>query len=187
MSVAIFSDDPVLARMLELEAKRCGLETDSYERATVWLIDLDRKPTLPRGDTSAMRIGFSRQELLQTPQGIDLLFPLPFSAEALERTLRQEMQSPACPTLRREGDALWLSGKKLHFSETEQKILTLLIRNRHRTVTLSELAEVLGESAEKSNAVAVYLYRLRHKLEADGVMRIRTLRGVGYQWMGEQA
>jgi DNA-binding response OmpR family regulator len=33
--------------------------------------------------------------------------------------------------------------------------------------------------------VAVYLYRLRRKLEQDGVKRIRTVRGAGYRWIGE--
>ena len=61
----------------------------------------------------------------------------------------------------------------------------LLYENRSRTVQTREIEAILGEQAEKSNAVAVYLYRLRRKLEQDGVTRIRTVRGVGYRWIGE--
>ena len=87
--------------------------------------------------------------------------------------------------LHREGESLWLSGKKLHFSRIEQQILTRLTQSDHRVVEIAEIASIIGQGAENSNAVAVYLYRLRRKLEADGITRIRTVRGVGYQWMGE--
>ena len=184
MSVAVFSADPVLSRMLELEAKRCELSLSSPEQAEVWLIDLDSPVPLPGKGKAAFCVGFSAKELEAPPQQVDLLLRLPFSAAALGRVLRQKpMRLHA--ELRREGNALWLSGKKLHFSRIEQQLLTLLIQNHHRVVTPIELAEVIGESAEKTNAVAVYLYRLRHKLEADGMTRIRTVRGVGYQWMGD--
>ena len=80
---------------------------------------------------------------------------------------------------------IWLSGRKLSFSATEQRVLHLLYENRERTVGVQEIESILGEQAEKSNAVAVYLYRLRRKLEQDGVTRIRTVRGAGYRWIGE--
>jgi DNA-binding response OmpR family regulator len=85
----------------------------------------------------------------------------------------------------REEDAFWLSGRKLSFSKTEQRVLDLLYENRVRTVDVREIEAILGDQAKNSNAVAVYLYRLRRKLEQDGVMRIRTERGVGYRWIGE--
>jgi DNA-binding response OmpR family regulator len=87
--------------------------------------------------------------------------------------------------LKNEGEEFWLSGKKLRFSKTEQALLSLLYQNRHRTVSMNEISATIGESAANSNAAAVYLYRLRRKLEADGITRIRTVRGVGYQWTGD--
>ena len=82
----------------------------------------------------------------------------------------------------REGVA---RSEQLHFSKLEQAVLSLLYENRDRVVTTEEISSLVGESAENSNAVAVYLYRLRRKLEADGQKRIRTVRGVGYRWLGD--
>ena len=108
---------------------------------------------------------------------------LPLDAEELKMLLVG--REPTARALVQDGESFWLAGKKLSFSKTEQALLGLLYRNRARTVTVEELSLVIGESAVHSNAAAVYLYRLRRKLEADGIPRIRTVRGVGYQWIGE--
>ena len=187
MSVAVFSRDAVLAQMLTLEAARCGLRETLPEHARVWLIDLDHPVFLPKGKNAPVRIGFSaRPETLKntTRSGLYALLALPFSARELSTVLRQRENAPTA-TLLRENDTLWLSGQKLSFSKTEQKVLNLLYENRSRTVSVQEIEAILGEQAEKSNAVAVYLYRLRRKLEQDGVTRICTVRGVGYRWIGE--
>ena len=186
MSVAVFSTDAVLSRMLLLEALRCGLCEAEPDEAGVWLIDLDHAPTMRRASHSALRIGFSSAPEA-VPQSVKrtlyALLSLPFSARELSALLRgRELPRAA---LLEEGEELWLAGEKLHFSRTEQQILSLLREHRERVVTVAEISAILGEQAENSNTVAVYLYRLRRKLEADGTMRIRTVRGVGYQWMGE--
>lgn len=187
MSVAVFSANAELAEMLLLEAKRCGLRPAPPAQARVWLLDLDEPQTLPKGQNAPVQIGFSafpdRVEKGVRSQLFALLL-LPFSAAELDELLsaRAPAQNSA---LLREGNELWLCGKRLHFSKTEQALFSLLYKNRHRVVTNAELCASIGESAENSNATAVYLYRLRRKLEADGITRIRTVRGVGYQWMGE--
>ncbi len=187
MTVAVFSRDPILSQMLLLEAMRCGLEQAQPEQARVWLVDLDHPVPFPKGDAAPLQIGFSAHpEAVKntTRSGLYALLELPFSARELSAILRRRESTPTGELLR-EGDALWLSGKKLSFSMTEQRVLNLLYENRARTVSAQEIEAILGEQAEKSNAVAVYLYRLRRKLEQDGVMRIRTVRGVGYRWIGE--
>ena len=187
MSVAVFSRDALLSQMLSLEAARCGLAAADAEHARVWLIDLDHPVPLPKGEGAPLQIGFSAHpENLKntTRSGLYALLELPFCARELSDVLRRCDRAPQ-GTLLREGDALWFSGKRLCFSKTEQRVLDLLVENRARTVSVQEIQAILGEQAENSNAVAVYLYRLRRKLEQDGVTRIRTVRGVGYRWIGE--
>ena len=187
MSVAVFSRDAVLKRMLLLEAKRCGLVEFPPESARVWLLDLDMPTALPKGASAPLQIGFSAHPenvKSSTRSGLYALLELPFCARELDAILQGKELSPSAVLLR-EGEEIWLAGKKLHFSRLEKAVLALLYENRHRAVEAWEIEAILGESAEKSNAVAVYLYRLRRKLEADGITRIRTKRGVGYQWIGE--
>jgi len=187
MSVAVFSGDPILAEMLLLEAMRCGLREAPPEQARVWLLDLDHPIPVPKEAAAPLQIGFSAhpENLKNAPRmGLYALLELPFSARELSAILHRRESASEGALLRKDG-ALWLSGRKLSFSVTEQKVLDLLYENRARTVSASEIEAILGEQAEKSNAVAVYLYRLRRKLEQDGVIRIRTVRGVGYRWIGE--
>lgn len=187
MSVAVFSRDNVTARMLLLEAKRCGLQPAEPHEARVWLLDLDALPRMPKGVSAPMQIGFSSHPdalSKEAREGLYALLSLPFSARELQALLRHSATAPT-HILLCEGEEFWLCGKKLRFSKTEQALLSLIHQNRHRIVTTDELSRSIGKSAENSNATAVYLYRLRRKLEADGITRIRTVRGVGYQWMGE--
>lgn len=187
MSVAIFSRDGMLARMLLLEATRCGLQESDPAEARVWLIDLDHPVPLPKGHTAPLQIGFSaypENVKNTTRSGLYALLELPFAARELSAILHRREGVPTRALLR-EGDTLWLAGKKLSFSKTEQEVLNLLYENRSRTVEVREIEAILGDQAVKSNAVAVYLYRLRRKLEQDGVTRIRTMRGAGYRWIGE--
>ena len=187
MSVAVFSRDAVLARMLLLEAVRCGLQESTAEQARVWLLDLDHPVPVPRGVIAPLQIGFSAHpESLKnsTRSGVYCVLELPFSARELCEALHRCENAPKGALLR-EGETLWLAGKKLSFSPAERKILDLLYENRARVVSAREIEAILGEQAEKSNAVAVYLYRLRRKLEQDGVTRIKTERGTGYRWIGE--
>ncbi len=187
MTVAVFSQDSVTARMLLLEAKRCGLQVAEAQEAHVWLLDLDALPRLPKGASAPMQIGFcQRPDDLprSTREGLYALLTLPFSARELDAVLHRSAATPT-HVLQSKGEEFWLSGKRLRFSKTEQALLSLLYQNKHRVVKIEELSDLIGESAVNSNATAVYLYRLRRKLEADGITRIRTVRGVGYQWMGE--
>ena len=187
MSVAVFSKDALLARMLLLEARRCGMQEAAPEEARVWLIDLDHLPPVPRVAHGPIQIGFCADPdalAPSVPVGLYALLALPFQARQLQQLLHRTEVGQA--QLLQDAEGFSLGGKRLHFSKTEEQLLELLYQNRHRVVLTREISAILGESAENSNAAAVYLYRLRRKLEKDGTMRIRTVRGVGYQWMGDE-
>lgn len=173
--------------MLSLEARRCGLQEVAPEHARVWLVDLEHPAPMPKEQGASLQIGFcERPEAVRAGVRAALyaLLSIPFSARELGALLRRR-EPAATAELHWEGETVRLAGKRLNFSKTEQRVLTLLYENRARTVGVQEIEAILGEQAVKSNAVAVYLYRLRRKLEQDGVTRIRTVRGVGYRWIGE--
>ena len=72
-------------------------------------------------------------------------------------------------------------GEPLPLTLTEYKILTMLME-RPSVVPRDRLLEVLWDEGGKfidDNTLSVHMSRLREKVGAD---RIRTVRGVGYQW-----
>ena len=180
----MLSADAVTARMLQLEAKRCGFCEKSANQARILLVDLDHLVSFPRRSEAILTIAFCEE-----PDRLDAsvmaqyhaVLSLPFSASEFSALLRGEQVSRVQPL----GKAPCPTGKKLHFSQMEQALLDHMRAHRDRIVTVQELSTIIGQSAENSNAVAVYLYRLRRKLEADGQKRIRTVRGVGYRWLGD--
>lgn len=184
MSVAVFSADAITARMLLLEAKRCGFFEKTPEEARIFFVDLDHRVPVASRLGATICIGFcaAPQKLNATErEGFATILSLPLCAKELSCVLKQYGHATS-PIAHREGST---QNKQLRFSKLEQSLLTLLYENRDRTVTIQEISSLIGESAENSNAVAVYLYRLRRKLEADGQKRIRTVRGVGYRWLGD--
>ena len=184
MSFAVLSADAVTARMLSLEAKRCGFCEESALQARVLLIDLARPVKCPVRSDVPLKIAFC-----EDPSQLDVtekvqyhaVLALPFCASELSALLRGQL--PALVLPKETVSASF--GKSPHFSGVEQALLTFLQEHRDRVVTAEELSTIIGQSAENSTAVAVYLYRLRRKLEADGKRRIRTVRGVGYRWLGD--
>ena len=72
----------------------------------------------------------------------------------------------------------------MKLSRTEQKLLRILVKNRGVVVSRQRLLEyVWGEGSEymDENALSVAVKRLRDKLGA--AEEIRTVYGVGYQWV----
>jgi two-component system OmpR family response regulator len=71
--------------------------------------------------------------------------------------------------------------EELALAQREWTLLELLLREAERVVDKDDLARRLAESGEEvsANAVEVYVFRLRAKLQAAG-LRIRTVRGFGY-------
>jgi two-component system OmpR family response regulator len=79
------------------------------------------------------------------------------------------------------GRRLFCNSQPVELSAREFAVLELLLLREGRVVTKQQIAEHLygWEEMSSSNAVDVFIYRLRRKLEACGV-DVRTVRGMGY-------
>ena len=82
------------------------------------------------------------------------------------------------------------TGVAVLVTPTEMRLLECLMRNAHAVITRETLIEQTWgyDSESADNRVDVYIRRLRHKIEADPKARqlIRTIRGVGYVYEGDQ-
>jgi len=79
------------------------------------------------------------------------------------------------------GRRLFCNGQPVELSARELSVVELLLLKAGRVVTKQQISEHLygWEEVSNSNAVEVFVYRLRRKLEAAGVL-VRTIRGMGY-------
>ena len=79
------------------------------------------------------------------------------------------------------GRRLFCDGQPVELSARELAVIELLLLREGRVVTKQQMVDHLygWEDASNSNAVEVFVYRLRRKIEASGV-EIRTVRGMGY-------
>lgn len=79
------------------------------------------------------------------------------------------------------GRRLYCNDQPLALSARELAVVELLLMRQGRVVTKQQIAEHLygWDEAASSNAVEVFVYRLRRKLEPSGV-DLRTIRGMGY-------
>ena len=181
MSIRILTKDPMLKAMLLLEAKRQGFREEG--EPSILLADLDTA-TLPADASGAFTVLLSADpaKLTALAQATPhALLSLPFSVRDFEDILHRYGGNVKKASLCREADCYRLNGKRVALSATESALLDLLYQHRDRTVSEAELTALLGDSATRTNTLAVYLYRLRRKLCADGVNRIRTVHGLGYR------
>ena len=177
--IAILTTDPILARMLTLEAERGEFSLTSPEEATLWLLDLDHPPRpLPKG-CGAYVIGFTA-EGENTPQ-TDHVLPLPYPTKELQHILKSYF-APREDLAPRHLPGIALIGeRRVQLSPAEEKLFSLLLEKRGQTVPLEALLAALPESHAKTNVLQVHMYRLRRKLSTDGISYIRAVRGVGYR------
>jgi two-component system OmpR family response regulator len=79
------------------------------------------------------------------------------------------------------GRRLYCGDRPLELSARELAVIEVLLLKAGRVVTKQQITERLygWEEASSSNAVEVFVYRLRRKLEPLG-LDIRTIRGMGY-------
>jgi len=79
------------------------------------------------------------------------------------------------------GRRLFCDDRPMELSGRELSVLELLLLRAGKVVTKQQIVDNLygWEDVSSSNAVEVFIYRLRKKLEASGV-DIRTIRGMGY-------
>jgi two-component system OmpR family response regulator len=79
------------------------------------------------------------------------------------------------------GRRLFCNDQPVDLSARELAVIELLLLREGRVVTKQQMVDHLygWEDSSTSNAVEVFVYRLRKKLENSGV-EIRTVRGMGY-------
>lgn len=80
-----------------------------------------------------------------------------------------------------------LSGKPLTLSTMEYKMLHLFCKNPKQILTRQRLLERLWDAEENyvdEHTLTTTISRIRGKIEAEGDTYIKTIYGIGYQWMG---
>lgn len=80
-----------------------------------------------------------------------------------------------------------LNEKPLTLSPMEFKMLNLFRKNPKRVLTRGQLLEKLWDVDENyvdEHTLTTTISRIRGKIEADGDTYIKTIYGMGYQWMG---
>jgi len=79
------------------------------------------------------------------------------------------------------GRRLFCDGNPVELSARELAVIELLLLKESKVVTKQQIIDHLygWEDASNSNAVEVFVYRLRKKLDQSGT-DIRTVRGMGY-------
>ncbi len=83
--------------------------------------------------------------------------------------------------------AALLNGKPVTLSPMEYKMLYLLSKNPKQILTRKRLLEKLWDAQENyvdEHTLTTLISRIRGKIEADGDTYIKTIYGIGYQWMG---
>lgn len=80
---------------------------------------------------------------------------------------------------------VWIDGAPIETTSFEFDILDVLMRMAGRVVSRDELAAVLyhREATPYERSIDVHISHLRRKLETGGSTLIRTVRGVGYQFV----
>ena len=80
-----------------------------------------------------------------------------------------------------------LNGKSLTISSMEFKMLNLFRKNPKQVLTRRQLLERLWDVDENyvdEHTLTTAISRIRGKIEAEGGTYIKTIYGMGYQWMG---
>jgi len=145
------------------------------------------------GETRPVLFLTARGEEFDVVRGLDSggndYVTKPFRMQELLSRVRVMLRTaqPSRPVSRngfsvdRERMQVLRDGEPLPLTLTEYKILTMLME-RPSVVPRDRLLEVLWDEGGKfidDNTLSVHMSRLREKVGAD---RIRTVRGVGYQW-----
>ena len=177
--IAILTTDPILSRMLTLEAERGEFSLTTPENATLWLLDLDHPPRPLPKSTGAYVIGFTAEG--ESPLHRDCVLPLPYPTAELQHILKSYFTPHEDRVPRHLPGIAMVAGRRIALSPAEEKLFSLLLEHQGKTVPFKTLLAALPESHAKTNVLQVHMYRLRRKLSEGGVSYIRAVRGVGYR------
>ena len=123
----------------------------------------------------------------------------PFSVGALQRKIRamfamldrrrppRDVYDDGRLFLDFPAQAARLNGRALARSAAEFRMLKLCCGNPGRVLTRRQLLEKLWDADERyvdEHTLTTSVSRIRGKIEADGGSYIKTVYGMGYQWMG---
>jgi two-component system OmpR family response regulator len=123
--------------------------------------------------------------------GADDFMAKPFALSELEarvRALVRRSMGAVSSTVRlgelsydQTGRIASLSGQAVELSARETGLLEVLVQRAGRLVSKEQIVDHLCEWGDEisTNAIEVYVHRLRKKLEGGGI-RIATVRGLGY-------
>jgi len=127
--------------------------------------------------------------------GADDYLTKPFSVTEFEARVRALSRRPtlAAASIVIRGLSVDVEAKRVRVNDVpvdltvrEWALLELFLARPGRVLSKEQIAQQLAsyEDTLTVNAIEVYVSRLRSKVEASGV-RIRTVRGIGYLWEGE--
>ena len=126
------------------------------------------------------------KECASLPDGAPI-FTRPFSLEAFARTLREIINKKTSSQSLNEPDIvlfdsfLLVYGKRIDLTDNEMLIFRALWQEKGKAVSRKLLEEITGANGD-GNMVAVYISRLRSKLEeATDKKIILTVRDIGYR------
>lgn len=142
----------------------------------------DRVAGLNAGADDYLTKPFNRDELLARLQALLRRASLP-GAQAAERAPAHNA-APAGIRLDPEGWRAWLGTDAIDLTQREWVLLNLLVNHTGQVVSREDVlgawqSEPGEASGLASNALEVYVHRLRRKL-AGSALNIRNIRGLGY-------
>ena len=208
-SVVIIEDIKEMSDLIQLYVKREGMDTAVFDNAEDALVYLkDNTPDLILLDINLPGMIVSARDsdediIMALGYGADEFVTKPFSPKVLMariRALLRRKQSGSSGsskniiqfgpyTLNTESCLLKKGDERIHLSAKEFDILLYLINSKGKTSTPEEIyRKVWGSEFGDLTAVAVYVQRLRKKLESDPAAPhfIETVHGMGYRFIQDE-
>lgn len=193
-TVVVYTRNPRLERQLELAledvARLLTCEEPQHHPvtgATLTLLDLDslgeEACARIQESTRGPVIPLSREADRLPPSG--MLLPLSLSRLLADPALHDDRSdeptdaSHSLLLLPERRDAL-LDGRRIHFSELEYALLSLLAEADGQYVSRDEIAHRVWDGRADARLINVYIHYLREKMERKGERLILSSRGRGY-------